>query len=42
MPASVVAEFPGESTHVEFALRKLRVNIGVPDSEFYFECPPGQ
>lgn len=42
MPAHVVAEFPGESTHVEFALRNLRVNIGIPDSEFYFECPPGQ
>lgn len=42
MPAHVVADFPGESTHVEFALRNLRVNIGIPDSEFYFECPPGQ
>ncbi|MCC6152639.1 MAG: hypothetical protein IT367_02715 [Candidatus Hydrogenedentes bacterium] len=42
MPAHVVAEFPGESTHVEFVLRNLRVNIGIPDNEFYFECPPGQ
>ena len=42
MPTHVVADFPGELTHVEFALRNLRVNIGIPDREFYFECPPGQ
>ncbi|MCC6797470.1 MAG: hypothetical protein IT366_20315 [Candidatus Hydrogenedentes bacterium] len=42
IPTQVVADFPGESTHVEFALRNLRVNIGIPDNEFYFECPPGQ